>query len=171
MRRNYSKYSFIVLSFVIPILLSSLGSSKAIDCKKDFDCFLQNSVNCKLSNLQYTSTINLFGMNITSESLLKIRPYKDKCELYINNRNIKVKFIEELKQNLLSEGYTSKEISRLEKKANVEARKNKGILICRFNSTDLTTTLTRWNNGSFSTEDIDVAECKGKLFSTNQVMH
>jgi len=32
---------------------------------------------------------------------------------------------------------------------------------CKFNTEDLTAMLNRWKQGSFSTEDFDVAECEG----------
>ena len=38
---------------------------------------------------------------------------------------------------------------------------------CKFNTNDLTEMLTRWKQGTFSTEDWNVAECQGAYFNTN----
>ncbi|MBU0907821.1 MAG: hypothetical protein KKD18_03445 [Nanoarchaeota archaeon] len=163
MRKEITWGLFFVFSIFILAILSATVSSKNINCGEDFNCFLQNAPNCVTSSVQSTTSIDLFGMKIITRTLLKIRPYKNKCELYVNNKYIAVKLTDELKNSLQSEGYTDKEIIRVERKATAEARENKGVAICRFDAAELTTLLANWGNGAFSSDDFNSAECKGKL--------
>jgi hypothetical protein len=153
--------------FVLLILLGvKNASSKMIDCKSNLSCFVEKSINCTPSTVQYTATINLFGMNTTGTSLMKIRGLEEgKCEFYIKNKNIKIKFTDELVQALMKENLTEKEVKKLEIKANNNARREKGKEgVCKFDTPDLTTMLTKWNNGQFSSTDFYLAECRGSYF-------
>ncbi len=52
----------------------------ALDCKQDFDCFIQASQNCELAKVDYTATTDIFGVKQTTKSLLEIKGAEEnKC--------------------------------------------------------------------------------------------
>jgi len=131
------------------------------------------------------STINLFGMDITTTTYYKINGKQDNnCIFKIRTEEQHVNYTNELIQQLLDGGATQEEIDQQEQESNalsdlLEGREG----TCEFDPSDLSSMLTRWSNGEFSgaasctletegwectyTGDFELAEsCEGEYFSS-----
>jgi hypothetical protein len=131
-----------------------MGEGKPIDCGSDLDCFITASQNCQPANITHTITINIFGVEQTTTSYYEIKGLEaGKCIFYLRTEKIDLTFPPETPQDIVDQ---EKEIYK-----KLEGRDG----TCKFNTNDLTAMLNRWKVGNFSTEDWDVAECQGNLFS------
>ncbi len=154
-----------------------------IDCGTDIDCLITASQNCKPAKVNYTSTINMFGMLIVTTTFYEIKGTEaNKCILYLRTEKQDINFSEELVQQMLTGGATQEQIQQQKQEANrqtelIEGRDG----ICKFNSNaDLTSLLNKWKKGTFSgsvscnlvggewectsTGDWAVADCEGEMF-------
>ncbi|MBW2990998.1 hypothetical protein KY348_04815 [Candidatus Woesearchaeota archaeon] len=133
-----------------------------IDCRKDFDCFIEASENCELAEVTHIASIDFLGVTTTSTTLMEIQGMdEDKCVYYQKTKSISVEFSEELKQQMRDGGATEEEINQAEQDANENAQQAVGERkTCKFDTSDLTALLEEWDAGNFSTEDFDVAECE-----------
>lgn len=124
-----------------------------LDCKQDFDCFIQASQNCKLAKVDYTATTDIFGIKQTTESLLEIKGVEsNKCTFYLRTEKIDLAFPASMPSEVISQ---QKEIyKKLEGKVGS----------CKFITSDLTAMLERWKQGNLSTEDFKATECQGTYF-------
>jgi len=129
----------------------------------NFDCFIDASENCEPAKLLNTITIEIFGMLSTSTAYMELKGMEsNKCIYYQRTENNSVEFTDELIQQMLDGGATQEEIDQQEQTANDSAQQTVGLeKTCKFNQEDLTNMLNNWKEGSFSTEDWDVAECEG----------
>lgn len=140
---------------------------ESTDCGTDFDCFIAASEDCSLASVTHEVTIDLFGMDLTTTSYYEIQGMdQDDCLFYIRTEEQHIEFSDDLVQSLLDSGYTEEEISQEEDDSNDAADLVEGKDgTCRFDTADLTDMLTRWQEGSFSSDDWDVAECEGTFFT------
>ena len=99
----------------------------------------------------------------TSTAYMELKGMEsNKCIYYQRTENNSVEFTDELIQQMLDGGATQEEIDQQEQTANDSAQQTVGLeKTCKFNQEDLTNMLNNWKEGSFSTEDWDVAECEG----------
>ncbi len=162
MKKNIT---IVFLSIFVYILFISMTSAKIINCEGDFECFLNNSVNCTSSRVMVIESVQFFdSFNVSLKTLFKIRPYRDQCELFFEPKYLKIRMTAELKEQLMNElNLTKWEVRKLEHDINKEIKlenQNKKALICRFKIEDLTAVLSRWREGTFSTYDFENAHCK-----------
>jgi len=138
-------------------------SQETMGDQSNYDCFIDASKNCEPSKLLNTVSINIFGMLGTSITYMELKGIESgKCVYYQRIESNSVEFTEELVQQMLDNGTTQEEIDQREQTANDSAQQTVGLeKTCKFNTTDLTDMLNRWEEGNFSTEDWAVAECKG----------
>jgi hypothetical protein len=139
----------------------------SIDCQTDLDCFIEASASCRPATVTYTVTVDVFGLLMTSRSLLEIKGLEaDKCVFYMKTEQVDIEFSEELIQQMLAGGATQEQIEEQEKAANEQAdMTTEGADgACRFDAADLAAMLSRWQEGAFSSEDWAVAECGGAMF-------
>lgn len=124
----------------------------AIDCKQNFDCFIQASQNCKLAKVDYTTTTDIFGVKQTTKSFFEIKGAETtKCTFFLRTEKIDLEFPNSVPPEIISQ---QKEIYK-----KLEGRSGS----CQFNTSDLTAMLSKWKQG-ISTEDFKAAECSGTYF-------
>lgn len=129
---------------------------------ENFDCFIEASEDCDPAKLSYTASVELFGMMSTATTHMELKGMEDdKCIYYQRTESSSVEFTDELVQQMLDSGLTQEEIDQQEQISNEAAQETAGMeKTCKFDTDDLTDILERWKQGSFSTEDWDVAECE-----------
>ena len=142
-----------------------------LDCKQDLKCLLQASADCKPAKVVNSVTIDISGVKQTTTSFFEIKGVEaNKCNFYLRTEKIDLEFPANIPQEVVSQ---QKEIYK-----KLEGRDG----TCKFNTSDLTAMLTRWEKGTFEsgtvfckltpsgnvckTEDGDfgVAECQGTYF-------
>lgn len=155
-----------------------------IDCES-WDCLIDASENCDLANYNTTSTINLFGLDITTTTYYEISgKQNNNCIFKIRTEEQHVNYTDELIQQLLDGGATQEEIDQQEQESNImsdllEGREG----VCEFIDNNLITLLTKFKNGNFEgsiscnllsgnwdctySGDWELAEsCEGEYFSS-----
>ena len=142
---------------------SNTQSQETVGNQPNYNCFIEASENCEPSKLLNTVSIEIFGMLSTSTTYMELKGIESsKCVYYQRTESNSVEFTEEMVQQMLDGGATQEEIGQQEQTANDSAQQTVGLeKTCKFNTNDLTDMLNRWEEGSFSTEDWDVAECEG----------
>jgi len=147
------------------------GQPTITDCSSDLNCFIEQSRLCNVSKINYTQTIDFFGLVGTAESLMELNKTGDEktCELHIKNIKNIAYFSEAAKQKMRDNNISDEQIAAQERTVNESAAKNQGQEgRCIYLRENLTTVLTNWKNGHFSTSDYRVANCTGSMFpSTN----
>lgn len=134
-----------------------------IDCKNDFDCFIEASQNCEPARMTHIlPPIDLLGLTSIGTMYYELRDVDlDRCTLYIRLENTEVKLSEELIQQALEAGSTQEQIQEIVQRANEQADLLEGRDgTCKFNINDLTTTLSKWKEGKIA--DMSMS-CKNAL--------
>ncbi len=129
--------------------------------KSNYDCLIMAAETCTPAKLTDLTTINMFGLLVSTSTQFEIKGLEaGKCVFYQKTLDQSIVLSDEIKQQLVDSGKTAAEIQTAETEANANAKQNAGLeLTCKFNISDLTTTLTNWKNGEASSHDYDVAEC------------
>lgn len=115
---------------------------------------VQASADCSPEEVTATYVLNFFGMEQTSTSTYGIQGMEgDKCVFYLRTESIEVSYPEGTDQETIDEQRaTYDQLEGLEG-------------TCKFETSDLTAMLERWEQGSLSSSDWDVAECEGEYFN------
>ena len=142
------------------------GLTGPIDCGTDFDCFIEASEDCKLAKVEHTAVINLFGVEQTGIFDYELKGKEaDNCIFYLKSREMDIKFSDEVVQQMLASGATQEEIDGQEQILNEQVDVFEGLDgTCKFNTAELASMLRRWSEGSYSTSDLEDAECEGDYF-------
>lgn len=137
------------------------------DCGTDMDCFIEHAQDCSPARMTNTISITQEGMTETDVEDYEIRgEEQERCRLYIMTESIEVEFTDELRQQMLDEGYTQEDIDAEVQSINEEADLYEGDSgECLFTLPDLTAMLERWKQGDIYFSDFDVATCEGAYFS------
>ncbi len=133
---------------------------------RDFNCFIEESRDCSPANFTHRPSVGIFGINQTTTSYLEIRGEEEgRCVLYIRTEEVELEFTEPLVEQMLNSGLTEEQVEQQEQESREQAKMSEGREgLCRFETEDITSMLTRWKDGNFSTEDYEVAECEGSMF-------
>jgi hypothetical protein len=128
-------------------------TSAVLECGTDFTCLVDYSENCTLSNVTSTETLSLFGVNSTSVTYYEIKGSEEgKCLLYNQPLFINATFPEGTSQETIDAYQNS----------------SQGLIgtngTCQFNTPDLTALLRNWDDGNYTSEDLDSANCTGSYF-------
>lgn len=145
---------------------ASQQSPSGGDCGADFNCFIQNALSCSHAKVEFSSAADLFGIVTSTSSDLQIKGKSGgRCQFYIKNRKIEVRFSNQTVQQMLQNGLTAAQISASERQATAQAQSGAGLDgTCLFEQSDLDSMLLRWKSGSFSSGDYGAAECTGPMF-------
>lgn len=152
-----------------------------VGCEPSEDILIAASQSCSPASMTCSSTVNIFGMLMTSQISYEIQGMEeDRCVLYVRMDEMCVGFGEDLIQLMLEdEGVSPEAIRRMEEEANEELVQFQGRDgVCRFDSTeDLAAWLGTLKGGvsySGSCEFVDgewkcdggegSPECEGELF-------
>jgi|GEM_PF-5082803 len=114
-----------------------------LDCKQDFNCLIQASTNCKKVKVVNTSTVDIFGVKQITTSFFEIKgKEEDKCNFYLRTEKVDLVFPANIPTEVVNQ---QKEISK-----KIEGRDG----TCKFNNSDLTAMLTRWQKGDFESGNV-----------------
>lgn len=132
-------------------------------------CFIfYASENCDLTSYTNTSTINLFGLDITTTTYYEISGKQDNnCIFKIRTEEQHVNYTDELVQQMLDGGATQEEIDQQELESNIISDILEGKEgVCEFIPSNLKSLLENWEAGNFLSSDWELAEsCEGEYFS------
>ncbi|MGI5835452.1 MAG: hypothetical protein ACOX87_03030 [Chloroflexota bacterium] len=131
------------------------------DCGTDLGCFIQASESGSQAKVDYTVSINFFGMLSSTTSLLEIHGREGDRLLFSSKIvRIEVDLSDDIKNEARATGKSDAEIQQEIEKMNADAQAAVGTgTQCRFPQPNLTATLKRWQNGEFSTEDFNPEYC------------
>lgn len=131
----------------------ALSADSILDCKEEFGCLVRASMGCRPSKVVNTATLEILGIKQISTSFFEIKGSEaDKCNFYLRTEKLDLIFPPNIPQEIVNR---EKEIQK-----DLEGRDG----ICKFDTSDLTVLLTRWERGIFSVEDFNTAECRGIYF-------
>jgi len=162
-------YNYVILGMVLVVILVVAGIFSIVlfkkqqvgikDCKDSLECFASSVEEGKLSQVLYSSTVNILGaFNQTSTSYLEIESYESgQCSLYLRHVNASAEYPAGTPQSVID---TSKQAY-----ATLEGKEG----TCVFNQEELVSLLNRWEGGLISTSDFDVANCTGNYFGWNEI--
>jgi hypothetical protein len=131
---------------------SSILSTSTEENVNNFDCLIEASKKCKPSKLSNVITTQVFGVLSSTTTHLELKGIEaGKCIYYQKIENSSIEFTDELVQTMLDEGKTQEEIDQQKQAANEAVQKNVGTeQTCKFETNDLTTILSKWQNGVYS---------------------
>jgi hypothetical protein len=128
------------------------------DCGADMECLVTASKTCEPTSVDITITIDftpVFPFTQKTDSHMEIQGLEGGlCKFYLRTDGIELIFEPEVPQEQVDESQ-----AMAQKLVGRDGT-------CLFTIPELTALLTRWANGSSSTEDFDGAECTGSYFST-----
>ncbi|MBS3077596.1 hypothetical protein J4233_04970 [Candidatus Pacearchaeota archaeon] len=143
-------------------------SSTIKDCETDMACFIDAAKSCQKSKALFTGTVNLFGIEQTTSSYYELKGIQsDKCLFYIRTEDVELQFSEELIQQMQTSGASQTEINQQLQESQNLANQLKGRDgTCNIETQRLVTLLTGWQQGDFSTEDLEGVDCSGRYFES-----
>ena len=135
------------------------------DCGTDFDCFITLAASCEPASVSWINPLDFFGAITTTTLYQELRGYEDdRCVYYLRTDMVEVSYSDEMKQQMLDNGSTEEQIEEQRSLTEDAAQQAGYDDTCLFTTNDLVALLTRWQQGTFSMDDYDVAECSGKIF-------
>jgi hypothetical protein len=136
---------------VTPIQVQNLSTT---DCKTDIVCFVNSISKNILTKVEYTVTVDIFGMmKQTSTNYMEIKKYDgDNLIFYIKNVENSAIYSSSTPQEVITSG---QEVYKA-----LKGRDG----TCNPKKEDLLTLLSNWEIGSFSTNDWDGKKCEGLYF-------
>jgi hypothetical protein len=134
----------------------------------DLDCFLEELTDCDEASLLLTvdnNTANI-DMEITTKIVIAGETTHHECEVSFTTKNIDLAFTNHYKNELADDDYTDDEIDELESVAQDTASEVEGYdWKCTFDDTDdLANILNDWDDGDYSLQDFNDADCEGDYF-------
>lgn len=132
------------------------------DCSKDYDCFIEASLDCSpAKKINILSEINS-GVNTTTETYSEIRGnHSGQCVYYEEIIKINLTYTEESRTELLNQGFTEEEIDSMEAENNEAAGNSIGAkFVCLYEHNELSSLLENWKDGNFSIEIQDEGDCE-----------
>lgn len=153
----------VIICIIVPLLLfdglnifqgeTAAGSGNS--CGTDMDCFYAAADQCDETEVTQTVTMNLFGVEQTTTTFYRIDGVDGgKCVLYLRTEKIDLVFPPEVPKETVDE-----------QKALYKTREGLSG-ICKFTPSEMTSLMTRWSEGSYSTEDFANADCTGPYFES-----
>lgn len=188
----YIFFTVVIILIIFTFFIFNKGNLQAVEsnhlfnmtnCINDMDCFVEASNTCTPAKVNHTSTINIFGLLITTTNIYEIKKAENKtCQLYLKIENQKIDYHEDLIKEMLKNGISESQIIKQKKETNkyselligkdgiCEFKDNKDLkrlLINRKNG-DINGTVScnlvneKWN--CTNTGDWEPANCEGNLF-------
>lgn len=139
-------------------------SSPVVTECKGWDCFIDKSKDCELSNLTDTVSAVVFGANITSTTHYKVSEEdSDLCEFEFERGEQNMRYTYEAVQQFFSQGYNVSEVEQLEKNYNDLLDSLEGTdSVCFVNSNELYEFLSKLRDGNLNGTascDLDTGSC------------
>jgi len=136
------------------ILNNETENEIEIDCGEGINnCFISAAQDCSLAKTEWTVSLDLFGINTTTETLYGLLGYEGEyCVYYQEFLNITLKYTQETIDSFLSENMTLEEIEAQEINLTNQARESSiGTgTICNVTDWGLVLVLENWAEGFFS---------------------
>ncbi|MFA6341054.1 MAG: hypothetical protein WCX27_02325 [Candidatus Paceibacterota bacterium] len=132
------------------------------DCGTDMNCFINAAKQCSTSTIEWSMTIDLFGVEDTSQLNMQIKgPTNDgKCMFYSHTNSRQVAMSAETMSKAKSEGVTDDQIQEQLKVMNDSVKDLTGMTTsCTFTNEYLVQLLADWSKGNYSSEDLAPGNC------------
>ncbi len=138
------------------------------ECSTDMNCFIDAAKVCQKAKTRFTTEVNLFGIEQTTQSYYELKGTQSgKCLFYIKTENVELQFSEELVQQMQSGGASQEEINQqLQHSQNLATQLGGRDGTCNIEAQRLVTLLIGWQQGDFSTEDFEGVDCSGEYFES-----
>lgn len=135
------------------------------ECGVDFDCFIAAAASCEPASVTWAYDLDFFGAITSTILYQEIKGFDgDRCVYYQRTDSVEVSYSDEMVQQMIDNGLTEEQIEEQRSLAEEAAQQAGYDDTCLISTNDLVALLTRWQQGTFSTEDYDTAECSGKVF-------
>lgn len=158
-------------------IINTIEKSNFINCGTESSCFIEASKNCSPAFVEETMEMDLFGM--IQKNKIKYTIYGlnslNKCDYSSYLIDANVSFSDEIKQQAKITGITDEELKLQLEESNATLKSTIGMLTkCSFETSYLTKLLIKWDNGDFSSSDLDPGNCNitgGELLSTDTTIY
>jgi len=154
------------------LVVASLAPAASIpgstDCGWSTSCLIGHVRNKTPASARLLTTIPLFGVLITTVSTVKVDHFADVTALaYLRTDANTAVLLPETIASMKAQGKSDSDVRKAQADASTSAASVVGHDgSCRIKDAALTTLLTRWYGGSYSTEDWNAAEsCTGTMFA------
>lgn len=140
---------------------------------QSMQCLIEASKNCQPATFTHNKQVNMSETTTKSKDLLRIEGEKGgKCKFYKEVLDSTIEISKEAKQQWFKKGMTEEKIKQREQKVQQLAESQIGTkTTCKFKQKELTNMLKRWEDGKFSSEDMQNENCERSLpqdYSANQ---
>ena len=142
--------------------------AEVIEDNSSLDCFIEASKNCCAASITTETTLNIFGVDVTSETYREIQGMEGgRCLYYTRYDAYNYSLSDELATQLIENGSTQEDIDALlaeQEASSAELVGTDGT--CRYPVSDLVKMLENEKEGHFegSSEDIKKYECTGSAY-------
>ncbi|MFH1063861.1 MAG: hypothetical protein V1729_02155 [Candidatus Woesearchaeota archaeon] len=136
------------------------------DCGTDMSCFVGKSSDCSPAEVEFTATVEMFGTTQTYTDHYELRGLDaGRCVFYIKSKAFAIEYTDELKQQLLDDGYTQAQLDAEIKSTKEMAAGMVGTDgTCLYQTSALHSMLDRWNKNQMDATDFDAGDCSGSYF-------
>jgi hypothetical protein len=149
-------------------MIDKLTERESVNCQENWDCFLDQIEQCNEASFNWKTSIDLFGTNISQESLVEIKGGENNnCEIFFRRDDYNVEFTDEGIQNLLDQGYNLEEIQDKEDNENLRGQEFIGDEGICFGDTQIILDLFNdWKVGTASSSDWESFDsCEGEYMN------
>jgi len=162
-----ARFTLVVLGLALCVLSLTGASARAQqnDCGTDLGCLVEASRSCRPAIALQVSSLDFFGMQITSSTRHEIQGGDaQSCTLHVSIGEQSMRFSEDARQRMRGEGVSDAEIARQESAMTQTGNELTSMqATCTFPTSELTALLSRWQQGTFSTNDLRATACSGSM--------
>ncbi len=131
-----------------------------VDCGTNFNCFIEASEDCNKAEVEYTTSVELFGSIITPTTYMEIIEQTGSfCNYQQETIGYEIEYTDSTVQSLLDSNMTQTEIDQQLQEANENAQEEVigRKVICEniFSPSELAAMFNDWNVGTMSTSDLE----------------
>lgn len=138
--------------------------SKPQVCGRNLNCLSSAARTCGPAQADHETTMTIAGVTQKTVNHLEILGRDgERCILRMTQATASVKLDAKARAGAASRGMSNAQIDQMERQANKDAAANRGQpRTCKVPSARLAQAIARWNNGSFSSDDLP-QECAGSV--------
>ena len=149
--------------------IAKIAQMQVKDCKSDFNCFVAAAENCEDAKVNYSISLNLFGIMSTSNASYGLnKETTGLCTFSLITNSIDVGISPDALKTASEKGVTPEQQQQIDKLIQ-SAREHNAKFIgkpgsCTGDTSLVYAFLKRWEEGKFSTQDWSNLKCTGPYF-------
>ena len=148
------------------MLYAGCSPSATIDCEKDLSCFVSASKTCSEAKVNYVIKTDMFGVMQETDINYELKTTNEgKCSLSLIVNDINIRYtdslIDMMKQGGVIQDQINQQLEKTESQYDIFVEKEG---VCKGDKTEISAILKRWQEGAFSTSDLNNLECSGPYF-------